>query len=177
MLCRHVLFSYRFTCFRFSVVVDVSSTDTLRKSSDDYSRKHLSGKFYFSLIKGIHRLRCGRHASTVLRSYFNFTLYHSFFLYIYVSKTHIFTIMSRFCTSRICIADLIEAEEDEVSSSLPDRHRMFRKASSKSIMLISRSYICKVPTQKTSTRNLKDKIQLINVTQFTKRLQFVCCHL
>ncbi|XP_045542860.1 CAP-Gly domain-containing linker protein 2 isoform X4 [Papilio machaon] len=49
---------------------DVSSTDTPRKSSDDYSRKHLS--------------------------------------------------------------DLIEAEEDEVSSSLPDRHRMFRKASTAS---------------------------------------------
>lgn len=38
------VFSFRFTCICF-VVLDGSSSDTLRKLSEDSSRKHLSGEF------------------------------------------------------------------------------------------------------------------------------------
>lgn len=43
--CRHV--SFFALCVFVFVVIDGSSSDTLRKLSDDSSRKHLSGEFRF----------------------------------------------------------------------------------------------------------------------------------
>lgn len=57
------------------------------------------------------------------------TLHDIITLYLYI----VFNIISSYFTilSRWNGADLLEAEEDEVSSSLPERPRTHRKASSK----------------------------------------------
>lgn len=52
-----------------------------------------------------------------------------------ISLVHYITLLS------VLVVDLIEAEEDEVSSSLPDKPRPYRKASSElSLLGITRTF-------------------------------------
>lgn len=122
------------------VVIDGSSSETLRKLSDDSSRKHLSGKCLpLSSISIVYLLFLRMRT---LQS----TMYAFCIIAMSISRTarafpkkhdHITVLVHSTISSRIHNvslghgADLIEDEEDEVTSSLPDRPRPHRKASSK----------------------------------------------